>query len=409
MNAQPKFKYTSQLLISALIATSFVMVNCAKGTDKRGVKGTTIAGKTGDINATTTSGENTQAPVDSVITSNDVTVNNEATSGDNTVANPAEAFKKADFTISEDMKQMLLPQNLNFKSFIVDGEISINQSLLTTSLKMHKVVCTFAENSTELAFNEKMNLKIIDYVEADKKDLPEYAKGLAMPLLVSSEKSGETGLFQTLICTNLSSKKVDIRLLKRALGKHLVPATKAIQSEKVIEAAVKEVEKEKTDEKLVLKLDKTLANSATTDEKTSVTEKTVETKEAATEETKAQPTTSSSEDTKAAALSLIPQKTFAVASEVVAEKQTVSAPVATKRTVIIIKAAAAKTATATVAAPAAVKKDFVPQSASKVPRPKHKLENNEPIVKKTLNKGLAWIADTFENTVDSVKHFFTKK
>lgn len=321
MNSKPRFKLSSHLLVSTLIATSFLMVNCNKGGGRDAVKSKTTAGKPTDPNkktATSASGDGTVAqqeePKNTKLCSADILkayapVNTEynrvkklhdknksaaspeklkvdfekvlaacdvlgesfqkenlkdcalpnkanlpkapnqcliiadllfkedgtktpylklandqmAIAKQQQEQNSYENFKKAKLLISEEMKVMLKPENLNFKMYIVDGEIKTNQDEMKKAYQDKKVVCSFSGTSTPVAEKEKVFLSLLEVVEIEKSETSDAiinAVGLAMS--VSTEKEGQSsGDFVKMGCSHLSKDKVDVKLLKKAFGKHL--------------------------------------------------------------------------------------------------------------------------------------------------------------------------------------------
>lgn len=328
MNSKPSFKLSSHLLVSTLIATSFLMVNCNKGGGRDAVKSKTTAGQPTDPNkktATSASGDGTVAqkeePKNTKQCSADILkayspVNSEynrvkklhdenqkaaspeklkvefekvlaacdalgtafdteklkdcalpnkdktnlpkapnqclivadllfkedgtktpylklandqmAIAKKQQEQNSFENFKKAKLLISEEMKVMLKSENLNFKMYIVDGEIKTNQDEMKKAYQDKKVVCSFSGTSTPVAEKEKVFLSLLEVVENEKSESSDViinAVGLAMS--VSTEKEGQSsGDFVKMGCSHLSKDKVDVKLLKKAFGKHLAVDTK---------------------------------------------------------------------------------------------------------------------------------------------------------------------------------------
>lgn len=327
MNSKPSFKLSSHLLVSTLIATSFLMVNCNKGGGRDAVKSKTVTGD-GKLDpskktATSASGDGTVAqkeePKNTKQCSTDILkayapVNTEYNrvkklhDKNKTAASPEklkvefekvlavcdalgesfdkenlkdcalpnkanlpkapnqcliiadllfkedgtktpylklandqmaiakqqheqnsfENFKKAKLLISEEMKVMLKAENLNFKMYIVDGEIKTNQDEMKKAYQDKKVVCSFSGTSTPVAEKEKVFLSLLEVVENEKSESSDViinSVGLAMS--VSTEKEGQSsGDFVKMGCSHLSKDKVDVKLLKKAFGKHLAVDTK---------------------------------------------------------------------------------------------------------------------------------------------------------------------------------------
>jgi hypothetical protein len=326
MNSNPSFKLSSHLLVSTLIATSFLMVNCNQGGGRSPVKSKTTAGKPTDPNkktATTASGDGTVAqkdePKNTKQCSTDIlktyaSVNTEYNrvqklhEKNKTAASPEklkvefekvlavcdslglafdkeklqdcalpnkanlpvapnqcliiadllfkedgtktpylklandqmdiakkqaeqkliEDFKKAKLLISEEMKVMLKSENLNFKMYIVDGEIKANQNEMKKAYQDKKVICSFSGTSTPVAEKEKVFLSLLEVVEIEKSESTDViinSAGLAMS--VSTEKQGQSsGDFVKMDCSHLSKDNVDVKLLKKAFGKHLAVDSK---------------------------------------------------------------------------------------------------------------------------------------------------------------------------------------
>ncbi len=326
VKSKPSLKFSSHLLVSTLIASSFLMVNCNKGGGRDGVKSKTIAGKPDPSKKTSTSssGDPTVAqkeePKNTKLCSDDILkayapVNTEYSrvkklhDKNKTAASPEklkvdfekvlaacdalgeafnkeklkdcalpnkdktnlpkapnqcliiadllfkedgtktpylklandqiaiakqqqeqnsfENFKKAKLLISEEMKVMLKPENLDFKMYIVDGEIKTNQDEMKKAYQDKKVVCSFSGTSTPVAEKEKVFLSLLEVVENEKSqasDVVINAVGLA--LSVSTEKEGQSsGDFVKMGCSHISKDKVDVKLLKKAFGKHLAVDT----------------------------------------------------------------------------------------------------------------------------------------------------------------------------------------
>lgn len=332
VKTKPSFKFSSHLLVSTLIASSFLMVNCNKGGGRDAVKSKTTAGKANDPNkktATSASGDGTVAqkdePKNTKQCSADILkayapVNSEYNrvkklhEKNKTAASPEklkvefekvlavcdtlgesfdkenikdcalpnkanlpkapnqcliiadllfkedgtktpylklandqmaiakqqqeqnsfENFKKAKLLISEDMKVMLKPENLNFKMYIVDGEIKTNQDEMKKAYQDKKVVCSFSGTSTPVAEKEKVFFSLLEVVENEKSESSDViinSVGLAMS--VSTEKEGQSsGDFVKMGCSHISKDKVDVKLLKKAFGKHLAVDTKESASAK---------------------------------------------------------------------------------------------------------------------------------------------------------------------------------
>lgn len=133
-----------------------------------------------------------------------------------------EAFKKVKLLISEDMKAMLKPTNLDFKSCIVEGVIKTDSEKCIADIKSKKTVCSFVKTSTEVALKDKVFLSVAEYMESEKKDMPVEFNGLGMAMSVSSEKAEDaSGTFQSLSCANLSATKINLTEFKKAVGAHL--------------------------------------------------------------------------------------------------------------------------------------------------------------------------------------------
>lgn len=126
--------------------------------------------------------------------------------------------------ISEEMKAMLKPENLNFKTYIVDGEIKTDQTEMKKNILANKVVCSFVGTSTSVDPSSKVFLNPTAYEDVNTKNMPEESNGVDLALAVSTEKSSESsGTFQRMSCSQLSKEKINIKLLKKAFGSHLVP------------------------------------------------------------------------------------------------------------------------------------------------------------------------------------------
>jgi hypothetical protein len=359
MTSNPKYaaKYSSQLLISTLIASSLLMVNCNKAADRTGVKANTVAGKVSepskDVGTKAASTEALRALVDdrktvecsaeiqqsyklifesieknskdqkvskenaekSVADCTDFQINFKATQQDQChyfteakklkkyyldkapkicldvakvlkvdydteteylknatdqakirkeqavkKANTAEGFIGEKLIISEEMKAMLKPENLNFKMYIVDGEIKTDADELRKSFADKKVICSFVGTSTAVTEKDKFVFTVNAYEDVDKKDLPENlnATGIAFAAADETKKAESVG-FQMLGCSHLMKNKIDVKMLKKALGKHLATETdlkktplvstqaNSVDADKKIEVAKKVEEDKKED------------------------------------------------------------------------------------------------------------------------------------------------------------------
>ena len=133
-----------------------------------------------------------------------------------------ESFKKVKLLISEDMKALLKPTNLDFKTCVVEGVIKTDSEKCIADIKAKKTVCSFVKNSTEVALKDKVYLSVAEYMESDKKDMPVEFNGLGMAMSVSTEKAEDaSGTFQQLACANLSATKINLAEFKKAVGAHL--------------------------------------------------------------------------------------------------------------------------------------------------------------------------------------------
>ncbi len=156
-----------------------------------------------------------------------------------------ENFKAAKLVMSDDMKKMLKSENLNFKMFIVGGEIKIDQAELKKAYADKKVVCSFVGTSTEISEKGKIILSALEVEDVDKKDLPENvnAVGIAFSVSVGEKSEGvSAGIsnMQMLGCSHLLKDKVDVKLLRQALGAQLTT-----------EADLKKIEDKKTEDKKI--------------------------------------------------------------------------------------------------------------------------------------------------------------
>ncbi len=319
MKTKSGLKLTSQLLISTLIASSFLLVNCNKGTDKRGLKVDTTKAKTADQKQSTgASGDDTTAVknvkctdeiqkslvdiynmyaqiekerkenlkeaspksfkneyekillmcdvmgellgkqkisactyLDSkkqeqnlakapamcvqagVALAKETSVENKYSilPSDQDVllkkkveqkVNSSEAFLQEKLLMSDEMKTMLKQENLNFSMYIVDGVIKTNQAEMKKYFAGKKVVCSFMGTSTEIVEKGKVFLQAVDYIDVDKTDLAENINAAGISFLTRTEEpSNSSGDAQTLGCSHLLKDKIDIKLLKKALGQHL--------------------------------------------------------------------------------------------------------------------------------------------------------------------------------------------
>ncbi len=309
-NMKPNFSAPSRLLISTLIATSFFMVNCNKGTDKMGVKGKAAPGQAAPAKVEKTGSEIaacsesilksyavlaeaakrvqnlkkseehnkvismckdldsefdkaslkscqyplakdktekvvlTKAPSQCAMSAKllkaiDGTESEYLKSADDqkiiadVKSNNGEQFKMVKLLMSEEMKTMLKQENLNFKKYIVDGEIKSSPEDMQKAFEARKVVCSFTETSTEVPEKEKIYLNVQEYVEADVQNMPEGIQGMGLAMAVSTVKAtDDSGIFQKLDCSQLSKDKIDIKLLKQALGKHLISDADLKKTEK---------------------------------------------------------------------------------------------------------------------------------------------------------------------------------
>ena len=90
------------------------------------------------------------------------------------------------------------------------------------------MVCSFSGTSTPVAEKEKVFFSLLEVVENEKSESSDViinSVGLAMS--VSTEKEGQSsGDFVKMGCSHISKDKVDVKLLKKAFGKHLAVDTK---------------------------------------------------------------------------------------------------------------------------------------------------------------------------------------
>jgi hypothetical protein len=313
VKSKPSFKFSSHLLISTLIASSFLMVNCNKGGTRTGVKAKTVAGKVDpsqkgtatntkqcsadilkaysplskeyvrvkklhDTKVTEKTNEKLKSEYEKVLAACDVfgvAFDKEKIEGcdlpdkdktnlpkapnqcliiadllfkeDGTktpylkLANDQKViaqkqqeekliadFKKEKLLISEEMKAMLKFENLDFKMYIVDGEIKTNQDDLKKAYQDKKVVCSFSGTSTPVEEKEKVFLSLNDVFENKKSEVPEgmsLTAGLSMSAKAEKKDESVVDLLK-MVCSHLSVEKFDVKLLKKAFGKHLAVEVK---------------------------------------------------------------------------------------------------------------------------------------------------------------------------------------
>jgi len=317
VNTKPSFKFSSHLLISTLIATSFLMVNCNKGGGRTGVKAKTVAGKVDPSQKGTVSNtklcsadilrayvpltkeyarvkklhdtkeaektnEKLKSEYEKVLAACDVLgvafdkeklTDCALASKDNLPKVPTQCtnvavylfkedgtkspylkqandqvaitqkqqeqklmedfkdFKNEKLLISEEMKVMLKHENLNFKMYILDGEIKTNQDELKKSYQDKKVICSFSGTSTPVVEKEKVFISLLDVVENEKSEAPEvmsFTAGLAMSASTKEDQSPDDVL--KMVCSHISKDKPDVKLLKKAFGKHLAVEAKESQA-----------------------------------------------------------------------------------------------------------------------------------------------------------------------------------
>ena len=156
-----------------------------------------------------------------------------------------ENFKAAKLVMSDDMKKMLKPDNLNFKMYIVGGEIKTDQAEMKKAYADKKVVCSFVGTSTEISEKGKSIFSALEVENVDKKDLPENINAVGIAFSVSTgEKSDgiSAGIsnMQMLGCSHLLKDRIDVKLLRQALGAQLAT-----------EADIKKIEDKKSEDKKV--------------------------------------------------------------------------------------------------------------------------------------------------------------
>jgi hypothetical protein len=175
----------------------------------------------------------------------------------------SESFKAEQLLMSDEMKSLLKSENLNFKKYIVDGEIKSDEAELKKALNDKKVVCSFTGLSTEVDNKEKVYLSVRSFEAADKKNLVTGITSLGIVMVVSKEKKTETdsvddlGIFQTMTCHNLKFSKStatidgfilsDVQFLKKAFGKHLIQES-ALTTQEMVPSGSKDVDAESADD-----------------------------------------------------------------------------------------------------------------------------------------------------------------
>ena len=119
------------------------------------------------------------------------------------------------------MAKMLKPENLNFKSYIVDGMIKSGDADLKELYKNKKTICSFVGTSTEMDKADKITAKIIDFSEKAEKYTEQDINAIGLVLELKTSETSEAGTMQQLACSNLSAGKVDVAAFKKAVGLHL--------------------------------------------------------------------------------------------------------------------------------------------------------------------------------------------
>lgn len=142
------------------------------------------------------------------------------------------SFKTAKLLMSEEIKTMLLAENLDFKMYIVDGEIKTNRAELEKAYKDKKVVCSFYGTTTPVPENKKVFLTLgaNEVTEITENIDPIIINAVGLSMNISTEVADDvSGQYVTLGCSHLSKDKIDIELLKKALGKHLAAEGKPVK------------------------------------------------------------------------------------------------------------------------------------------------------------------------------------
>lgn len=137
-------------------------------------------------------------------------------------------FKTEKLLISEEMKAMIKFENLDFKMYIVNGEIKTNQDELKKAYQDKKVICSFSGTSTPVEEKEKVFLSLNDVFENKKTEVPEgmsLTAGLSMSAKADKKDESVVDLLK-MVCSHLSVDKFDVKLLKKAFGKHLAVEVK---------------------------------------------------------------------------------------------------------------------------------------------------------------------------------------
>ena len=135
-------------------------------------------------------------------------------------------------TMSDDLKKMLKKENLNFKTYIVDGKIKKDQTALKLDLENKKIACSFTVEDAEAEANDATKLSINSYESMEKSELLKSSMGSKM--IVSIQGIKQTSTLQSLSCLNLNADKLDYMGLLKTFWRQLTLDKKQAQK-KIIE------------------------------------------------------------------------------------------------------------------------------------------------------------------------------
>lgn len=144
----------------------------------------------------------------------------------------AEGLKKQTFSVSEELKAMTKEEALHFNSFVFDGEIKTDATVLKDALNKKKVVCSFTTTGEELEAKTKTTFKFLQYAEADTTNLPVGVNGKSVIFASTLEKDGgekNPGPMMTITCVHMPKDNITMGTILKTFGKHLKVENKTIE------------------------------------------------------------------------------------------------------------------------------------------------------------------------------------
>jgi hypothetical protein len=139
---------------------------------------------------------------------------------------------KADkLVVSSEGQDMFLKDNQNWKMFVVDGQLQTDAMKLQDSVKDKKVACTISSIGEKSENAQVVEVSITSaHALAPKstEDVIQRGVDIGLSLKIEAETEGDAlkTVEATLSCSNLESRKLNINLLKAALGDKLKKAEK---------------------------------------------------------------------------------------------------------------------------------------------------------------------------------------